>query len=280
MVCTGRCGKSQNTMISFQPLSKNRYGSGQSGYSARPTRKRVPPARQQNRSSERVLKAVSDPASAQILGYARAKPLQRGCSNTRDQSRLKQLISAIARPARSRKWPPNSSLAKRHKRAYGFVSRGESDVCKSITKRAYTKKKPARWHVRKLALKPGPPTVKSKLTWERQYFGTVTVGSASALKTKPDICRLPRVPALPLHCERINLGVTWIPDCQSGLLEVFPENARVDNRRCQPYLSVDFPSMVEGKCSYFRLRQIYCDPLWVGEGRTSYVQVPDNVCGA
>jgi hypothetical protein len=33
-------------------------------------------------------------------------------------------------------------------------------------------------------------------------------GSASSLKIKPDICRLPRVPALPLHSERINFGVT------------------------------------------------------------------------
>jgi hypothetical protein len=70
------------------------------------------------------------------------------------------------------------------------------------------KKKPARWHVRKLALKPGPPSVKSKLTWERQYFWTVTMGSANALKTKPDMCRLPRVPVLTLRCERINFGVT------------------------------------------------------------------------
>ena len=76
-----------------------------------------------------------------------------------------------------------------------------------------------------------------------------------------------------------DLGMTWIPDCQSGLLEVFPAKARVDSRRYQPYLSVDFPSMVEVKRSYFRVRQIYCDPIWIGEVRIRYVQVPHNLRG-
>jgi hypothetical protein len=40
------------------------------------------------------------------------------------------------------------------------------------------------------------------------FSGVGTADSASSLKTKPDFCRLPRVPALPLHGERVDLGVT------------------------------------------------------------------------
>ncbi len=38
--------------------------------------------------------------------------------------------------------------------------------------------------------------------------------------------------------------------------------------------------MVEAKRSYFRVRQIHCDPIWIGEVRIRYVQVRCNVRGA